>query len=214
MEATRQHALLSYILEGLTPEEQQRALVAFASVAQGDPNTLPVQLALFMKGVLRSLEVAAKSLRETGDEKSEEVQKQHEKALREVQRQLYAAEGFSKELGEELKAVTLTLQRISQDLKSLPASIEAMKRYQEDISFRSKKTIEAIEVSQKKSNQMGFIVMLSAVIAFTLGILLDEWLLFTHAGFFREHSGVMFLGLPLLAGVGIGALLGWKFNNN
>ena len=68
MDTARTHALLSHLLEGMTSEEQQKALVAFSSMAQGDINSFPVQLALFVKGAANEMQEAGKAIHEGNKE--------------------------------------------------------------------------------------------------------------------------------------------------
>jgi len=164
MDDTRQHALLSYILEGMSPEEQQKALVAFSSMAQGDPNTLPVQLALFMKG-------AAKAMQEAGD-RIASVKEEAPKLIEgEFAKGLLKQEELQRSLSEGLGKFLPQVEKINKGMENVPFALKQLS------ICAAKAEIAAGEAQEEASRMRGnlgrfaLLLMVAVVVGVVFGFL-------------------------------------------
>ncbi len=185
MDATRQHALLSYILEGMSPEDQQKAIVTFSHMAQGNPNSLPVQLALFVKGATGAMQEAgevvktAPSLIEASFAKGID---HHEK----IQKTL--TDGLGKFLPQ--------VEIINKEMAAVPSAIQELRNY---ASYAS----SAAERMDRRMMRLSGVIFLGGLLAVVLGVLIDEGLRYYFGGrsFFQDY-------VPWLWGAG-GCFIGY-----
>ena len=195
MDATRQHALLSYILEGMSPEEQQKALVAFSSLAQGDPNTLPVQLALFMKG-------AAKAMQEAGVVITSEQKEAPALIEESFARGLIKQEELQRSLSDGLGKFLPQVEKINSEMATVPDSIQTLKKHAERAETAA---TEALSTARGMSGKiLGFstILMLAVIFSLAAGVFIDEGL--RHwigtRSFFDNLEPLPWLGAGFLMG--------------
>ena len=161
MDDARKHALLSYILEGMSPEEGQRALVALSSMAQGDPNTLPVQLALFMKGAAKAMQEAGDRIASVKEEAPKLIEESFAKGLLKQEELQHALTG---DIGKFLPQV----EKINKGMENVPFALKQLSVCAAKAEIAAGEAKE--EASQMRGNLGRFAILL--IVAVVVGVVL------------------------------------------
>lgn len=190
MDTARTHALLSHLLEGMTPEEQQKALVAFSSMAQGDINSFPVQLALFVKGAASEMQEAGKAIHEGQKELKNTIEAGSDLILKEFVNGIELQKKAQASLTKNLEDVVPQVEKINKEMSEIPTSIEELKK----LALSCEEKAEAAAVAADSMN--GKWVLL--IIAFVLGAAISKWSLVRY-GFDWEIPGIAFVAGVVVA---------------
>jgi hypothetical protein len=195
MDATRQHALLSYILEGMSPEEQQKALVAFSSMAQGDPNTLPVQLALFVKG-------ATKAMLEAGDRISSLKEEAPKLIEEEFAKGLLKHEELQRTLTEGLGKFLPQVEKINKGMENVPFALKQLSVCAAKAEIAAGEAASTAQRMDGKILKFSSILIVSMAVAVVVGVFLDEGLRYYFGGrsFFQDYVPYLWGGGGFMVG--------------
>lgn len=190
MDTARTHALLSHLLEGMTPEEQQKALVAFSSMAQGDINSFPVQLALFVKGAANEMQEAGKAIHEGRKELKNTIEAGSDLILKEFVNGIELQKKAQASLTKNLEDVVPQVEKINKEMSEIPTSIEELKK----LALSCEEKAEAAAVAADSMNGKWFLL----IIAFVLGAAISKWSLVRY-GFDWEIPGIAFVAGVVVA---------------
>lgn len=167
MDTSRTHALLSHLLEGMTPEEQQKALIAFSSMAQGDINSFPVQLALFVKGAAIEMQEAGKVIHEGHKELKNTIETGSDLILKEFVTGIELQKKVQAALTKNLEDVIPRVEKINKEILEIPTSIEELKK----LALSCEKKAAAAESASRSMNEKWFLL----IVFFVLGAAVSKW---------------------------------------
>ena len=191
MDATRTHSLLSHLLEGMTPEDQQKAIIAFSSMAQGDINSFPVQLALFVKGAATEMQEAGKTIHEGGKELKNTIESGRELILNEFVNGINLQKKAQIALIKKLEDVIPHVEKINKEMSAIPMSIEELK----NLALSCEKKAAAAAAASRSMEGKWFLL----IIAFVLGAAISKWSRMRYGvDFDWEIPGVAFVAGVIL----------------
>ena len=183
MDTSRTHALLSHLLEGMTSEEQQKAFLAFSSMAQGDINSFPVQLALFVKGAATEMQEAGKVIHEGHKELKNTIEVGSDLILKEFVNGIDLQKKAQASLTKNLEDVVPQVEKINKEMSEIPTAIEEFKK----LALSCEKKAAAAAAASSSMNGKWFLL----IIFFVLGAAVSKWSRMRY-GFDWQIPGIAF----------------------
>jgi hypothetical protein len=151
----------------MTPEEQQKALVAFSSMAQGDINSFPVQLALFVKGAATEMQEAGKVIHEGHQELKNTIKDGSNLILKEFVNGIDLQKKAQMTLTKHLENVIPQVEKINKEMSEIPTSIEEFKQ----LALSCERKAKAAATAADSMNGKWFLL----IIVFMLGAAISKW---------------------------------------